>query len=134
MLNLGQWDKVALFPSSDSIVKNYLACKGTQSVSPVIIPALTTIVDKQFKEDGSLCPVCALRYYFNRTKTLGGDLSHLFISFKKGQQALDLVLVKAHDIGAIAASKAFYGVFCRTDYADMSVESTQHSQTFTSKI
>ena len=71
----------------------------------------------------------------DRTKDLRGSRSLLFISFKKGhtsdirpatlsswlkqtillcykqadQQALDLVQVKAHDIRAFAASKAFYG-------------------------
>ena len=49
--NLGQWEKVALFPSSDFIAKNQLAREGSQSVSPVTIPALTTIVDRQFKEE-----------------------------------------------------------------------------------
>ena len=133
--NLGQWEKVALFPSSDFIAKNQLAREGSQSVSPVTIPALTTIVDRQFKEDRTLCPVRALRYYLDRTKDLRGSRSLLFISFKKGhtsdirpatlsswlkqtillcykqadQQALDLVQVKVHDIRAFAASKVFYG-------------------------
>ena len=133
--NLGQWEKVALFPSSDFIAKYQLAREGSQSVSPVTIPALTTIVDRQFKEDTTLCPVRALRYYLDRTKDLRGSRSLLFISSKKGhtsdirpatlsswlkqtillcykqadQQALDLVQVKAHDIRAFAASKAFYG-------------------------
>ena len=133
--NLGQWEKVALFPSSDFIAKNQLAREGSQSVSPLTIPALTTIVDRQFKEDRTLCPVRALRFYLDRTKDLRGSRSLLFISFKKGhtsdirpatlsswlkqtillcykqadQQALDLVQVKAHDIRAFAASKAFYG-------------------------
>ena len=62
--NIGQWEKVALFPS-DFIAKNQLAREGSQSVSPVTIPALTTIVDRQFKEDRTLCPVRALRYYFD---------------------------------------------------------------------
>ena len=131
--NLGQWENVALFPSSDFIAKNQLVREGSQSVSPVTIPALTTIVDRQFKEDRTLCPVRALRYYLDRTKDLRGSRSLLFISFKKGhtsdirpatlsswlkqtillcykqadQQALDLVQVKAHDI------RAFYGgVLC----------------------
>ena len=133
--NLGQWEKVALFPSSDFIAKNQLAREGSQSVSPVTIPALTTIVDRQFKEDRTLYPVRALRFYLDRTKDLRGSRSLIFISFKKGhtsdirpatlsswlkqtillcykqadQQALDLVQVKAHDIRAFAASKAFYG-------------------------
>ena len=58
--NLGQWEKVALFPSSDFIAKNQLAREGSQSVSPVTIPALTTIVDGQFKEERTLCLVQAL--------------------------------------------------------------------------
>ena len=51
--NLGQWKKVALFPSSDFIAKNQLARESSQSVS-LTIPALTTIVDRQFKEDRTL--------------------------------------------------------------------------------
>ena len=136
--NLGQWEKVALFPSSDFIAKNQLAREGSQSVSPVTIPALTTIVDRQFKEDRTLCPVRAPRYYLDRTK---GSRSLVFISFKKGhtsdirpatlswlkqtillcykqadQQALDLVQVKAHDIGK-----------------RMTLESSQHIYKFLSK-
>ena len=133
--NLGQWEKVALFPSSNFIAKNQLAREGSQSVSPVTIPALTTIVDRQFQENRTLFPVRALRYYLDQTKDLRGSRSLLFIAFKKGhtsdirpatlsswlkqnilfcykqadQQALDLVQVKAHDIRAFAASKAFYG-------------------------
>ena len=82
--NLGQWEKVALFPSSDYIAKSQLAREGSQSVSPVTIPAFTTIVDRQFKEDRTLCPVRALRHYLDRTKDLRGSRSLLFISFKKG--------------------------------------------------
>ena len=73
-----------MFPSSDFIAKNQLAREGSQSVSPVTIPALTTIADRQFKEDRTLCPVRALRYYLDRTKDLRGSRSLLFISFKKG--------------------------------------------------
>ena len=82
--NLGQWEKVALFPSSDFIAKNQLAREGSQSVSLVTIPALTTVVDRQFKEDRTLCPVRALRYCLDQTKDLRGSRSLLFISFKKG--------------------------------------------------
>ena len=70
--NLGQWEKVALFPSSDFIAKNQLARKGSQSVSPVTIPALTSIVDRQFKEDRTQCPVRSLRYFLDLTKDLRG--------------------------------------------------------------
>ena len=83
--NLGQWEKVALFPSSDFIAKNQLAREGSQSASAVTIPALTTTVDIQFKEDRTLCSVWAPRYYLDRTKDLRGSRSLLFISIKKGQ-------------------------------------------------
>ena len=63
--NLGQWEKVTLFPSTDFIAKNQLAREGSQSVSPVTIPALTTIVDRQFKADRTLCLVWARRYYLD---------------------------------------------------------------------
>ena len=63
--NLGQWEKVAVFPSSDFIAKIQLAREGSQSVSPVTILALTTIVDRKFKEDRTLCPVRALRYHLD---------------------------------------------------------------------
>ena len=98
------------------------------------IPALSTIVDRQFKEDRTVCLVRAL-YYLDRTKDLRMSRSLLFISFKKGhtsdirpatlsswlkqtillcykqadQQALDLVEVKAHDIKAFVASEASVG-------------------------
>ena len=131
-LSLGQWEKAALFPSSDFIAKNQLAKESSQSASPVTILAITTIVDRPFKEDRALCPVQALRYYLDRTKDLRGSQS-LFISFKKAHtsdfrpttlsswlkqtillcyrqadiQALDLVQVKVHDVRAFMASKAF---------------------------
>ena len=124
-----------MLPSSDFIAKNQLAREGSETVSLVTIPALTTIVDRQFKEDRNLCPVRALRYYLDRTKDLRWSRFLLFISFKKGhtsdirpttlsswlkqtillcykqadQQALDLVQVKAHNIQAFAASEAFCG-------------------------
>ena len=63
--NLGQWEKVALFPFSDFIAKNQLAREGSQSVSPLTILALTTIVDRQFKEDRTLCH---LSYYLDRNR------------------------------------------------------------------
>ena len=45
------------------------------------------IVDGQFKEDSTLCPVRALRYYLDRTKDLRESQSLLYISFKKGHSS-----------------------------------------------
>ena len=72
------------------IAKKQLAREGSQSVSLcVTIPALTTIVDRQFKEDSTLCPVRALRYYLDRTKDLlrwgiGGP-NHANLSLESSQ-------------------------------------------------
>ena len=57
--------KGSIVPLFRFIAKNQLAREGSESVSPVTIPALTTIVDRQFKEDRTLCPVRALRYYLD---------------------------------------------------------------------
>ena len=110
--------KVALFPSSNFIAKNQLAREGSQSVSLVTIPAFTTIVDRQFKEDRTLCPVQALRYYLDRTKDLRGSWSLIFISFKKGHTSdirpatlsfwLKQTILFCYNIRAFVASKAFY--------------------------
>ena len=105
-------------------------------MSPVTIPALTTIVDRQFKEYRTLHPVRALRYYLDRTKDLRGSRSLPFISFKKGhtsdirpatlsswlkqtillsykqgdQQALDLVQeLKRMTFGPSRPPRPFYG-------------------------
>ena len=45
-----------MFLSSDFIDKNQLAREGSQSVCPVAIPALTTILDRQIKQDMTMCP------------------------------------------------------------------------------
>ena len=99
----------------------------------VVIPALAPSLDKSLKGDRSLCPVRALRYYLDRTSDLRQNKELVFVSFKKGfdkdispatisswikqtvilcyelsdQQALSLHQVKAHDVRAFAASKAF---------------------------
>ena len=107
--------------------------KGPDSVAPVVIPALAPSLDRSLKGDRSLCPVRALRYYLDRTADLRQNKELVFVSFKKGfdkdispatistwikqtvilcyelsdQEALTLHQVKAHDVRAFAASKAF---------------------------
>ena len=127
------WSKVSLFPSPSFLSKNQLAKEGPESVAPVVIPALAPTLDKSLKSDRSLCPVRALRYYLDRTSDLRQDKQLVFVSFKKGfdkdvspatisswikqivilcyelsdHQAHTLDQVKAHDVRAFAASKAF---------------------------
>ena len=127
------WSKVSLHPSPSFLSKNQLATEGPDSVAPVVIPALAPTLDKSLKGDRSLCPVRALCYYLDRTSDLRQSKELVFVSFKKGfdkdispatvsswikqtvilcyelsdQQALSLHQVKAHDVRAFAASKAF---------------------------
>ena len=89
-------------------------------------------LDKSLKGDRSLCPVRALCYYLDRTSDLRQNKELVFVSFKKGfdqdispptiswikqtvilcyelsdQKALTLHQVKAHEVRAFAAAKAF---------------------------
>ena len=102
-------------------------------VCQVVIPALAPTLDKSLKGDMSLCPVRAPPYYLDRTSYLRQNKELVFVSFKKGfdkdispatislwikqtmilcyklcdQEALTLHQVKAHNVRALAASKAF---------------------------
>ena len=127
------WSKVSLFPSPSFLSKNQLAKEGPQSVAPVVIPALAPTLDRSLKSDRSLCPIRALRYYLDRTSDIRQGKELVFVSFKKGfdkdispatisswikqtvilcyelsdHHAHTLHQVKAHDVRAFAASKAF---------------------------
>ena len=129
------WSKVSLYPSPSFLAKNHLAKEGPECVAPVVIPALAPTLDKSLKEDRSLCPVGALRYYLDKTQDFRQGKELIFVSFKKGftkdisparisswikqpvilcyelsdQEALTLHQVKTHDVRAFAASKAFQG-------------------------
>ena len=115
--------------------KNQLAREGPSSVAPVIIPALAPTLNKSLKDDRTLCPVRALRYYLDKTKDLRTGKQLVFVSFKKNfdkdivpatisswikqtillcyqlsnDDAQQLHQVRAHDVRAFAASKAFQG-------------------------
>ena len=102
---------------------------------PVIIPALAPSLDRSLKEDRSLCPVRALRYYLDKTKDLRSGKELVFVSFRKSfqkdivpatisswikqtivlcyqmsdQQAQQLHQVRAHDVRGIQSLSG--GVF-----------------------
>ena len=129
------WSKVSLYPSPSFLAKNHLAKEGPECVALVVVPALAPTLDKSLKEDRSLCPVRALRYYLDKTQDLRQGKELVFVSFKKGftkdispatisswikqtvilcyelsdQESLTLHQVKAHDVRAFAASKVFQG-------------------------
>ena len=77
------WSQVSLYPSPSFLSKNQLAWDGPASVAPVVIPALAPSLDKTLKEDRSLCPVRALRYYLDRTKDLRVGKDLFFVSFRR---------------------------------------------------
>ena len=127
------WSKVSLYPSPSFLSKNQLAKEGPECVAPVVMSALAPTLDKSLKSDRSLCLVRALRYYLDRTSDIRQNKKLVFVSFKKGfdkdispatisswikqtvilcyelsdQEAHTLHQVKAHDVRAFAASKAF---------------------------
>ena len=129
------WSKVSLYPSPGFISKNHLAKEGPGCIAPVIIPALAPTLDKSLKEDRTLCPVRALRYYLDKTKELRTGKELVFVSFRNSfqkdivpatisswikqtivlcyqlshEQAQTLYQVRAHDVRAFVASKAFQG-------------------------
>ena len=102
-------------------------------VQTVVFPALAPTLDKSLKADWSKCQVRALCYYLDRTSEFRQNKELVFVPFKKGfdremshatisswikqtvilcyelsdQEALTLHQVKAHDVRAFAASKAF---------------------------
>ena len=80
------WSNVSLSPSPSFISKNHLAKEGPACVAPVIIPALAPSLDRSLKEDRSLCPVRALRYYLDKTKDLRSGKELVFVSFRKSFQ------------------------------------------------
>ena len=129
------WSQVSLYPSPSFLSKNQLARDGPAAVAPVVIPALAPSLDRSLREDKSLCPVRALRYYLDRTKDLRSGKDLVFVSFRKSFQkdivpatvsswikqtvllcyqlsdheAQTIHQVRAHDVRAFAASKAFQG-------------------------
>ena len=129
------WTQVSMYPSPSFISKNQLAKEAPASIAPVVIPALSTYLDRSLKEDRSLCPVRALRYYLDRTKDSREGKELVFVSFRPSfqkdivpatisswikqtvilcyqlsdEEAQTLHQVKAHDVRAFAASRAFQG-------------------------
>ena len=80
------WSKVILKSDPAVLAKNQLASEGPSIFSEIEIPALTNCLGQEDKEDRSLCPVRALRYYLSRTADLRQGRSLLFVSLLKSKQ------------------------------------------------
>ena len=109
-------------------------------MAPMVTLALAPTLDKSLKDDRSLCPVRALRYYLDKTTDQRQDKELVFISFNQGfskdispatisswikktmilcyeltdWENFDLHQVKAHDVRAFAASKALILSACHS--------------------
>ena len=80
------WSKVILKSDPAFLAKNQLASEGTSIFSQIEIPALTSCLGQEDKEDRSLCPVKALRCYFSRTSDLRRGRSLLIVSLLKSKR------------------------------------------------
>ena len=78
------WSEVTVSPSPAFLAKNQLASDGPDSIKPVVIPALTTMLDSSLVEDKSLCPVRALKVYLDKTKSMRKGKALLFVSPREG--------------------------------------------------
>ena len=129
------WSEVTVSPSPAFLAKNQLASDGPDSIKPVVIPALTTMLDSSLVEDKSLCPVRALKVYLDKTKSVRKGKALLFVSLREDYskditritisqwikqtihtcyQSSDMTdqqvtQVRAHDVRAMGASLAFKG-------------------------
>ena len=92
------WSKVSLYPSPSFLAKNHLEKEGPECVAPVVIPALAPTLDKSLKEDRSLCPVRALRYYLDKLKISDKEKSWCLSPSKRVSRRIFLLLRSRHGL------------------------------------
>ena len=135
------WSKVSLYLSSSFLSKNQLAWDGPDSVAPVVIPALSPSLDNLLRRIG---PSVRLEHYAitwtkprNFLSPLTKDSARIFLLLPlsswikqtvilcyklSDQESLNLHQVKAHDVRAFAASRAFHGGLFRSKPVSLSLE------------
>ena len=115
------WSEVTVYPSPAFLAKNQLPSDGPDSIKPVVIPALTTMLYSSLVENKSLCPVSALKVYIHKTKPMRKGKALLFLSLMEGYSKditrkpflggskidQQVTQVRAHDVRTIAASLVF---------------------------
>ena len=126
------WSKVSLYSSPSFLSKNQLAKESPDSVAPVVIPSLPPDLDKSLKAYRSLCLVRACATVWTRLQT-SDRTKNWFLSLSRKALTKTFILslsqpvartvillyelfdhktltqhqIKAHDVRAFAASKAF---------------------------
>ena len=114
------WSEVTVSPSPSFLAKNQLASDGPDSIKPVVIPALTTMLDSSLLED---------KVYLDKTKSMRKGKA-LFVSLREGYskditritisqwikqtihtcyQSSDMTDQQVTQVRAMAASLAFKG-------------------------
>ena len=73
-----------LYPLRPALFPKISWPERVRVVSTVVIPALAPTLDRSLKQDRTLCPVRALRFYVDRTKDMRQGKELLFVSFMKG--------------------------------------------------
>jgi integrase len=74
------WDSITIHMDPSFVSKTHVARHGTRSMLPLTIQSLSRTLSPDMKEDKSLCPVRALRYYLDRTQSIRGTRERLVYS------------------------------------------------------
>ena len=87
-------------------------------MAPLTIPSLKRVLGPDMRDDALLCPVRALRYYIDKTMSIRGTRTRLFIAHKKGHKGdivmstvaswLKKVIIRAYQSGPQAVKKLFF--------------------------
>jgi hypothetical protein len=70
ILHTEHWRSITILPDPEFIAKTQLANKGPRVIRGVSIPALTKDLPSDMQEDRSLCPVRAVRFYLDQTRSI----------------------------------------------------------------
>jgi len=153
------WKSITLHVIPSFVAKCQLKGKGASAFKPLNIPALSTVVTPEMKEERALCPVRAIKIYLAKTQELRKGKALLLVSYKAGhvkdickstvsgwirklivycynftsdnvkEQALPLSNTRTHEIRGLAASLSFKGG--RELEAILQAGSWKSHQTFT---
>jgi len=126
------WSQMILKPSVGFLAKTHTASRPEAAFSELVIPSLLNILPSRKEADYLLCPVRAIRFYLDKTKTLRNKRlkdtpNRLFLPYKNGgkdissstisgwlrqtimwayqfEQEQDKINPRAHEIRALSAS------------------------------
>ncbi len=140
------WNSVVLNPNPTFLAKTQDLTNNKRRFKDVVINSLKEITGGDRDLDYDLCPVRALRFYLDRTKSRRGNIKPLFLTYKAGQakpacpntlsawikqlirlayertandnDSLRLLRARAHEVRAISTSMALFGNVAIEDILD----------------